>query len=437
MLRRTLTPTICALAVVVTALAAQQEPAPRLPHRPLEFVLDSEGLPTEGRWKSTPVVADVNDDGYADLVSEARLERGPYVWLRDRSGVWSPAITGLELADGSCGGGVDLADIDRDGKLDLAVADHCKGVWIFLGNGKGQWTKVAQGLNPVASKRPALTDSTENPFLGAEDLALGDVDGDRRLDLVSCAADRGGFTVYAGDGTGRSWKEIPDTGLPNADEPGEGQVDEGGWCREVILRDMNGDGHLDVVASYHRGPRIWVGDGHGTFRPASEGLPAYLLHGVTHQIAVGDANNDGRPDVAVANQVNGPELFLQNTNGNWTHMGDLMPAMRGGAYSVAMGDLDSDGKIDIVTGARIQKEGRFGLYALRGDGQGRFTPFQVNLPDASLEVVWGLALADIDKDSRLDVVATIGGVIGRAPSAERRSERGKVHYVQVWLNRAK
>jgi hypothetical protein len=62
-------------------------------------------------------------------------------------------------------------------------------------------------------------------------------------------------------------------------------------------------------------------------------------------------------------------------------------------------------------------------------------PFTTNLPDASLEIVWGLALADVDRDARLDVVATLGGAVGRAPAAERRLERGKVHHVQVWLNR--
>ena len=429
----------CVAAVAAggfASTAAQEAPPPAATHR-LQFTLASEGLPTDGRWKSTPAIEDINKDGRADLISQVRLEDVPHVWLQDDKGAWVPAMTGLQLADRSCGGGVDVRDINGDGHFDLAVADHCKGVWVFLGNGKGEWTTAAEALNPASSKRAELADSTENPFLGAEDLAVGDVTGDKKLDIVSCASDRGGFTLYAGDGTGKGWKETPDSGLPTADAPGEGHMDEGGWCREVLLQDMNGDTHLDVVATYQRGPRVWLGDGRGKFRAASEGLPVPLLNGIVHQVFVGDVNADGRPDLAVANQVNGPEVFLQNADGSWKPMGDLMPTMFGGAYSIALGDLDADGTIDLVTGGRLQKNGRFGIYALRGDGQGHFSPFTSNLPDGSLEVVWGLTIADINRDRRPDVVATIGGVIGQASSAERKAEKGKIPHVQVWLNEPK
>jgi hypothetical protein len=408
----------------------------------LQFRLASEGLPAEDRWKSTPVVIDVNRDGRLDLASQVRLGDSPHVWFQNENGSWTPMASGLRLSEDStpCGGGIEVRDLDRDGQFDLAVADHCKGLWVFLGNGKGEWKVAAQALNPAATKRPELEGSEVNPFLGAEDLAVGDVTGDGKDDIIACAADRGGFTLWVGDGTGRSWKEQGKTGLPSADEPGEGHVDEGGWCREVLLTDMNGDARLDVVASYHRGPRVFLGDGKGTFRSASEGLPAPLLNGILHQVFVADANADGRPDLAVANQVNGPELYLQQPDGSWKHQGDPLPPMRGGAYSVALGDFDGDGKVDLVTGGRMsnKNESRFGIYVLRGNGQGQFTPFATNLPDEKLQVIWGLTVADVNGDGRADVVATIGGAIGQAATGiERKMEKGTIAHVQVWLNEAK
>ncbi len=43
-------------------------------------------------------------------------------------------------------------------------------------------------------------------FIGSEDIALGDINGDGFLDIVAAASDQGGFSVYLGNGTGKNWK---------------------------------------------------------------------------------------------------------------------------------------------------------------------------------------------------------------------------------------
>ena len=54
---------------------------------------------------------------------------------------------------------------------------------------------------------------------------------------------------------------------------------------EVLLYDVNGDGHLDVVASYYLGPRVWLGDGKGHWQSRSEGLPTPMVSGIFQGIA--------------------------------------------------------------------------------------------------------------------------------------------------------
>ena len=355
------------------AAPAQPEAQPRAP---LHFVLAAGGLAEKGKWKGAPLLADVNQDGLLDLVATSRLGDGVHVWLGDGHGGWKDASRGLANSSG-CGGGVAVGDINGDGRMDLALADHCQGVSVYLSDGEGGWKATATDLNPaIASRGSNADEDAYNVFRGAEDLALGDVNRDGLLDIVAAASDRGGFTVYYGDGSGLNWREeSKPNGLPTAQDPEQGDEQQGGWANRVLLRDLNQDGHLDVVASYYAGPRVWLGDGAGRFRPSSQGLPVPTAGGLFRGIEVGDFNEDGRLDLVVANDANGPEIFLQQSDGTWAGTPDVFPAMTGGAVSVAPADLDRDGHLDLIVAGRKGKDmgSIYGVFALRGDGRGGWT----------------------------------------------------------------
>jgi hypothetical protein len=433
---------LCAVAVIgPTAQEAAKPSVLDAPPAPFKLTLSTTGLPAEGRWKSAPVLRDINKDGLVDLILHPRLLRHTYVWQGDGKGNWKDSFDGLDLTrNTTCGGKADVADLNGDGNLDIAVADHCDGVFVFLGDGKGSWkpTNKKAMNNAEAAKHE---EDGENPWSGAEAMAVGDVNGDKFADLVVAASDRGGFTVYFGDGTGTNWTEQPYVGLPNTEQPGEGEEDMAGWSRDVLLVDVNNDKHLDVVAAYHRGPRVWLGDGKGKFTTASKGLPAPLLYGIFQQIAVADMNRDKRLDVLTSNTINGPEVFLQNADGTWQPTADVMPAMLGGATAVAAGDLDGDGILDIVTGGRAVKSGQFGIFALRGDGKGGFSLWKTEMPDGGQQVVWGLTVGDVNGDKRNDIIASLGGAMGAAGTtagtAPELPDVGKIPHVQVWLNQPK
>ena len=165
--------------------AAQDPPASSL-----RFVLASTGLPARGIWKSTPALVDINRDGVPDLVAHSRAGQGPQVWLGRKDGTWADASRGLQRE--GCGGGVAVADLNRDGHLDLAVADHCAGVSVYLGDGQGQWRLVAKNLRPALSRRQPASrtaeEEEEDDPAGAEDVAIGDVNEDGALDLVTAAS---------------------------------------------------------------------------------------------------------------------------------------------------------------------------------------------------------------------------------------------------------
>lgn len=418
---------------------------------PLKFKPAFEGLPVRGMWKSTPASADINKDGFADLAAIPRLGDGAHVWLGNGSGKWTDASQGLKM-DNSCGGGVAFGDINKDGHLDLAVADHCHGVSIYLGDGQGHWSAVVQKLNPaiVTSKAAAENEDVPSMFMGSEDLAMGDVNEDGFLDLVVASSDQGGLTVYFGDGSGKSWVEAKSDGLPSGEDPEPGDEENAGWANQVLLADVDGDGHLDVVAAYYTGPRVWRGDGKGHWQNRSQGLTQSMTGGLYRGMAVGDVNEDGRIDLVAANDVNGPELYLQQPDGTWQATPDIFPALEGGAVSIALGDLDGDKHLDLVVAGRRTKDlgASYGLFVLLGDGKGKWKEAPgTDLPGEGLSVTWGVTLTDLNHDGMLDLAVGSGGEGAGGekplgPPARAKAAAAKVRVIpelslprmQVWLN---
>lgn len=434
-----------ALASAAPCHSQGQESMPSDDQPVLRYVLATEGLP-ENRpkdqimWKSTPVLVDINEDGFLDLIAYSRLGSGARVWLGDGKGNWTPASEGLGM-DFSCGGGVAVGDVNKDGHLDLAIADHCQGVFVYLGDGRGSWKASTRELTPAIAKQVDLSVEGENPFIGAEDLALGDVDEDGFLDLVVAASFEGGLSVYLGDGSGKTWKESVSDGLPSGEDPEADDPERGGWANQVRLYDIDGDGHLDILASYYAGPRVWRGDGKGRWSAYSEGLPTHLLGGLLAGSSVGDVNEDGRMDIAVANWINGPEVFLQNADGTWQATPDVLPAMRGGAQGVALGDLDRDGHLDMLVGGRQSPTGTgFGLFVLKGNGKGEWTALQnTGIPSSGLPTIWGVAVGDVNEDGWLDFAVSTGGELEKPFPRPKKpetpsKERENMPLMQVWVN---
>lgn len=396
---------------------------PFLYHRGPEvrWILAAAGLSGDGMWKSTPVFADVNGDGFLDLAAYSRLGDGAHVWLGDGKGKWRDTSGGLGLPF-SCGGGVAIGDINEDGHLDLAAADHCAGVFVYLGDGHGDWRQSAGALNPAAAQqKPSAEDeeeNEENELLGSEGVAAGDVNGDGFLDLVAASRQEGGITVYFGDGSGESWEEAASGALPKS-----------GFANKILLRDIDGDGHLDIFASYYEGPRVWKGDGKGNWQDYSRGLTVSTAGGLYRGIAVGDVNEDGRLDIAVAHILNGPEIYLQGKDGIWRQTLPFRSSIEGGATALALGDLDGDGHLDLVVGNSQSNSNQYGLFVFQGNGKAEWTELErTDLPLKELTYIWGIALGDVNGDGALDMAVTSGG----APPHRQKSET--LPRMQVWIN---
>ena len=166
-------------------------------------------------------------------------------------------------------------DFDRDGRLDLAVASYGSNeTFILLGNGDGTFRPPG---NTVAA--------ADTPFL-----------------------DRGGGFRRgwaARDPRRRRW--VSERGLPVLHGHGDGILEPAGSYETgyqtvgIAALDLNGDNHLDLVATCNQGSTedVLLGDGDGRFRVGGE----YRAGAFPGPILAGDFNGDGRLDLAVGDQV--------------------------------------------------------------------------------------------------------------------------------------
>lgn len=138
---------------------------------------------------------------------------------------------------------------------------------------------------------------------------------------------------------------------------GEGLPKRGQWRQNIAVADIDGDGHLDVVTTPPRLSgstqiHLYLGDGHGNFRPqAVETLDASgkavdpkLPYG---GIAAGDLDGDGRPDLVVASHAGTVKAFRNLGGGKFEIRSEGLPATLS-SQAVTLADVDGDGRLDIV-----------------------------------------------------------------------------------------
>lgn len=143
----------------------------------------------------------------------------------------------------------------------------------------------------------------------------------------------------------------------------KGLPQTGSWRNSAALADMNGDGHLDVIAPPERGaqsviPAIFLGDGKGGWTPwAAAVWPAEIEYG---NVVAADFNGDKIMDLAFGQHLKGPLVVIHDGKGRFTIANNGMEEPFA-TRRVAAADVDADGDVDVIAlwegpapGAKIQ-----------------------------------------------------------------------------------
>jgi uncharacterized protein YkwD len=195
----------------------------------------------------------------------------------------------------------------------------------------------------AATGRQVFTVNPFGGFTGGVKVATGDVDGDGYDDVIVAAWTGGGPEVRIFDGkTGNLYREFFAYGASFT-----GGVN-------VAVADIDGDGKADIItgAGPGGGPHVEVFS--GADNHLIDNFFAYAANftgGVS--VAAGDVNGDGRADIVTGAGIGGGphvEAFDGRSLQEFRSFFAFEPNFRGGV-NVAVGDVDGDGKADIIVGA--------------------------------------------------------------------------------------
>jgi len=312
-------------------------------------------------------IADLNGDGTPDLVIGNNFDAYENATISVLLGAPDGAFpTQEQFRTMDFPSCVAVSDVTGDGKLDIVASNVYTGTASVL-PGNGDGTFGASRNYGI------------NGF--GVNVAVGDLNRDGHPDIVT--AGTGGVTVLLSNGDGTfSSRRVYQTAR---------------WSYKIQVADLDQDGKLDVVSANWDSQALSVhfGNGDATLRPRSD----YPVTS-TRYVAVGDLNRDGRPDLVSASEISDVlTVFLNNGDRTFVRSGDFAT---GGNMTVTIADVNGDLNPDLITSGHGAADAG-AVSVLLGNGDGTFRQY-VEYPTRGGEI----AIGDMNGDTNLDLV-TAGG----------------------------
>ena len=337
-----------------------------------------------GSYPESVAVGDVNGDGLADVVLTTTYYLDPahdfklYVFLQQADGqLASPVLYPTHSDGANLARSMQIGDVNGDGRQDIVLGNN-NNIEVFLQRADG-----------------SLAPSVVYPTPMAQIIRIGDVNDDGRADVVGLDWNSNNVAVFLQNAGGTL-------------NPAVMYIAPHGGYNDIDLGDVNGDGLTDIVVM--SGQQFIVPNVVVLTQAATGGFNAPVSYSITsgvltHGVAVGDVNGDGRNDIVVTYGGNVPSskigVFYQNAAGG------LNPVVSFDSFdlprAVEIADVNRDGRADIVVlGSGVA------VYLQNADGS-----LQAQEVYVSPSGFWpqGLAVGDFNGD-RLPDIAVVDFTFG-------------------------
>jgi hypothetical protein len=331
---------------------------------------------------SHPVAITVSDFNKDDRLDIAVVNRDTFnigILLGFGNGSFANQVT-YSTGPLSFPNSIVVSDVNSDGRLDIiATNNNGNSISIFVGNGDGTFGVIQKYTTGSGSDPTYVT--------------VGDFNNDNRLDIAVVNFGTENVLVYFGFEHGFFY-----TGVPYSTGIGSGPM-------SLAIGDFNNDSRLDFVTANFLTNDIGVFLGYGNTLFGSLGVYATGFESQPYDAAIGDFNNDGRTDIAVANYgTNNVGILLNQGISNFNNMTTYSTEVGSAPCSVAVGEFNNDNHLDIIV-ANCETDN---LVIFLGFGNGTFTT-GANYSTGDRSHPQSIAIADFNNDNIMDIVVANSG----------------------------